>query len=187
MSENLRNFHKAIYALDAVVRRTPDDAWDNQSACTEWTAREVLGHVIWGLTNVANRAYGEDPPPQQPEADVAGVDPRATWSEARDRVLAALDRPGVLQRVETTPFGEMAVDDFLGFYPYDPLAHAWDIAQASGIDPALPVELCEAGLAGLAAIGDGLRGPGAMGPAVAIEDDADIVAKFLAISGRNPG
>ena len=29
---------------------------------------------------------------------------------------------------------------------------SWDIAQASGVDPALPPELCEIGLAGLAAV-----------------------------------
>lgn len=186
MSQNLRNFQKALFTVDAVVRRTPDDAWDNQSGCADWTAREVLGHVIWGITNMANRIDGGDAPPQQPEADVAGPDPVASWVAARDRVLEALDRQGSLQIVAPTPFGEMAVDDFLAFYPLDPLAHSWDIAQASGIDPALPPELCEVGYAGLAAMGDNLRGPGLMGPAIDIGDDADIEARFLAMSGRDP-
>lgn len=186
MSDNLRNFTKAVYALDGVVRRTPADAWDNPSACEDWTARQVLGHVIWGFTNVANRTEGKDAPPDQPEADVAGSDPQVTWAAARDRVLAALDHQGVLQQVQQTPFGEMAVDDFLGFYGFDPLAHAWDIAQAGGVDAALPPELCEQGFQGLSAIGDGLRGPGAMGPAIDIGDDTDPVHRFLAISGRDP-
>ncbi|MDH3705320.1 MAG: TIGR03086 family metal-binding protein [Acidimicrobiia bacterium] len=186
MSENLRNFQKAIFTLDAVVRRTPADAWDNPSGCADWTAREVLGHVIWGITNLANRANGLDSPPQQPEADIAGNDPEATWIAARDLVLGALDRPGVLQTVAPTPFGEMAVDDFLGFYPVDPLLHSWDIAKASGVDPALPTELCELGYSGLQAMGDNLRFPGGLGPVIDIGDDADIEARVLAISGRDP-
>ncbi|MGI9600707.1 MAG: TIGR03086 family metal-binding protein [Acidimicrobiales bacterium] len=184
MSQNLRNFQKAIYTVDGVVNRTPDDAWDNQSGCEDWTAREVLGHVIWGITNVANQANGGEAPPQQPEAEVAGSDPRQSWASARDGVLAALDQRGVLQTVSETPFGEMAVDDFLGFYSLDPLAHAWDIAQASGIDPALPPELCAAGVEGLTAMGDNLRGPGRLGPAIEVPDDADIETKFLAVAGR---
>ncbi len=186
MSENLRNYTKAAYTLDAVVRRVPDDAWDRQSPCEDWTAREVLGHVIWGTRNLVALASGGERPPEQAEADVAGAHPGATWRSACDDAMAALDQPGALQRVGPGPFGEMAVDGFLGFIPSDLLAHAWDIATAAGIDAHLPADLCERGAAGLAAAGDLLRGPGLMAAPVEVPADADAATRFIALSGRRP-
>ena len=48
MSENLRWYTKAIYGMDHVVRLAGSDpaVWDRPSPCTEWVARDVLGHVI---------------------------------------------------------------------------------------------------------------------------------------------
>lgn len=40
MSENSRQYIKALCALQAVATRVPDDAWDNPSCCSDWTARE---------------------------------------------------------------------------------------------------------------------------------------------------
>ncbi len=187
MSENLRSFVKAAYTFDAVVRRVATDAWDHPSPCEEWTAREVAGHVIWGMRNIAALASGGPTPAEQPEADIAGVDPEATWRQACDDAMTALDQVGALARVGNGPFGEMTVDGFLGFYPSDLLAHAWDIAQAAGLDAHLPVDLCERGARGLAAAGDLLRQPGLMGPAVDVADDADAPTRFIALSGRRPG
>lgn len=187
MSEHLRNFVKSVYALDAVVQRAPADAWHRPSPCTEWTAREVLGHVIWGLDNIASRASGGDAPAERSEAEVAGPDPVETWNQTRDAVLEALDRDGALQQVFVSPFGEMSIDGFLGFYPSDVLAHTWDIATAMQIEPHLPVDLCERGAIGLAAAGDSLRRPGLMAAAVPVAGDADALTRFIALSGRNPG
>lgn len=186
MSQNLRNFVKAAYAFDAVVRRVPHGAWDRQSPCEEWTARQVAGHVIWGMRNVGALASGGASPPEQPEAEIAGDDPATTWREACDTTMAALDRPGALARIGNGPFGEMTVDGFLGFYPSDLLAHAWDIATAAGLDARLPIDLCERGARGLAAAGDALRRPGLMGPAIEVDDDADATTRFIALSGRQP-
>ena len=186
MSENLRNFTKAVFAVDAVVNRMPAEAWDNQSPCPDWTARQVLGHVIWGLKNLTARVDGGGPPPDRDEADLAGPDPAATWGPVRDAALAALDRPGVLQTVIETPFGAMPVDQFLGFFALDPQAHAWDIARSADLDPALPDDLAAIGCAQLATAGELLRGAGALGPPIEVSSDADVVSRFLAISGRDP-
>lgn len=186
MSENLRRFVKAAYTMDAVVRRAPADAWDRPSPCTEWTAREVLGHVIWGMRNLTAIATGTERPAALPEAEVAGDDPAATWRVTCEAAMAALDRRGALARTGPGPFGETTVDGFLGFYPADLLAHTWDVARAVGIDAHLPDDLCEAAAAGLAAAGDLIRRPGLMGPPMAVPDDADAVTRFIALSGRRP-
>ncbi len=186
MSANLRGFTKAAYTLDAVVRRVPPDTWPRQSPCEAWTAGEVLGHVVWGLRNTAALATGSPTPPQQAEAEIVADDPVAAWTAALTEVLDALDRPGVVRRVVDGPFGTMSIDDFLGFYPSDLLAHAWDIARTAGIDAHLPPDLCERFACTLAGLGDVLRRPGLMAAAVGVPAGADAATRFVAQTGRTP-
>ena len=75
MSKNLRDYTKTLYALDAVVNRVAGDDWDKQSPNEEWSARETLGHVIWGMRRIAAAINNEPEPAEQAEADVAGSDP----------------------------------------------------------------------------------------------------------------
>ena len=184
MSENLRNYTRSVYSLDAVVRRVPEDAWDNQSPCTEWTAREVLGHVIWGMNRVAAGVGAGEEPIEAPEAEVAGDDPVATWDEASRRVLEGLDHQGVLQLVRETPFGEMPVDGLLGFVYSDVLMHTWDIATAVGIEHGIADDLADRAHDLLAGAGDGIRGPGMMDPAVEPPAEADAAGRMAAMGGR---
>ncbi len=186
MSQNLRDYTKALYTVDGVVQRVDDDSWDNASPNEEWSAKETLGHVIWGLKRIANAARDAGDPPEQAEVDVAGSDPKASWTEAFDDVLEALDQRGVLAKVIETPFGTMSVDDAIGAFFVDPLTHAWDIAKAADVEPALPDDLSKKALAMLAAAGDALRRPGGLGPIVDVDEAASNADKFIATTGRTP-
>jgi uncharacterized protein (TIGR03086 family) len=186
MSQNLRNYTKALYTLDAVVRRTPAHAWDKPSPCDQWTAREVLGHFMWGVKRVTAVANGDALPVEQAEADVAGPDPVAAWSLVRDAVFVALDQQGALDKAFHGPFGPGTIDGFLSIHTLDGTVHAWDIAKTAGIDGYIPTELAEAGVAGITAAGDGIRRPGLFSAALTVPADADAVTRFIAISGRNP-
>ena len=183
MSENLRTFTKALYTLDAVAQRVPTDAWNNATCCSDWTAREVAGHASWVIQNIGASASGGEPPAQMAEAEVAGDDPAATLRASIDGTLAALDQQGVLQSVRPTPFGEMPVDDFIGTIWVDPLTHAWDIADATGVDPAIDQETAAAAQAALQPISDMLRGAGRFGDEIATDSD-DAVERYVAFAGR---
>ena len=185
MSENLRAYTKALYTLDAVARRVPAEAWDAPSCCEGWTAREVAGHAAWVVANVGAVAGANPAPAPQAEADVAGEDPAATIDAAVQTTLAGLDRQGILQRVVPTPFGEMAIDDFIGALWVDPLTHAFDIADAAGIDHGIDAATADAALASLTAIEAAIRGSGRFADAVEVDTD-DPVARFVAFAGRRP-
>lgn len=186
MSENLRNYVKTLYAMDAVVRRVPDDAWDNPSPCADWSGREALGHTIWGLKNLTAGITGGESPAQQAEADVAGADPVSSWTGAMDAMLAALDQQGVLGKEITTPFGHMSVDDAIGTLFIDPLAHTFDVARAAGIDPAMPADVAAKGLATLRPFDELIRRPGAFDARIDLTDEASAVDRFIAFTGRQP-
>ena len=179
MSERLRRFTKAVYGFDAVVRRVDPGRWDEPSPCEEWSAGDVVQHQV-DVMNMVTTAAGGDP------GVVEDDDPVARWAAARDAVLAALDTQGALQRQAETPFGEMSVDRLVGILAVDPLAHTWDLATATGMDPALDEELCERGTRQLEKAGDVLRGPGLSGPAVEVDPGADAASRFVAMAGRTP-
>ena len=179
MSERLRRFTKAVYGFDAVVRRVDPARWDDPSPCEGWTARDVAQHQVDVMNMVATSAGGE-------AGLVDSDDPVDRWAAARDAVLAALDTQGALQRDAETPFGRMPVDRFVGILAVDPLTHTWDLATATGLDPALDPELCERGAAQLERAGDMIRGPGLYGPPVEVAPDADPATRFVAVTGRTP-
>ena len=80
MSSNTRNYTKALYGFDAVVRRVSPGQWDAQSPCTGWTARDVLAHASGVVDAVAQMARtGEVAMPQMPDL---GNDPVGLWSES---------------------------------------------------------------------------------------------------------
>ena len=87
-----------------------------------------------------------------PDAEDAG-DPAAQWQATRDGVLAAIDGAD-LSAEDKYWFGPMSFENFVGMVQWDPLTHAWDLAQASGNPIDLPDDLCEASLARVQALGD---------------------------------
>lgn len=185
MSANLRNFTKALYAMDAVVQRVPADTWDNGSPCEGWTARDVVGHQVAVLNGAAQIARtGEMAMPTPPD-DVS--DPVAVWAEARDGILEALDAPGVLHQQGAYWFGPMSVDDLIGVVQWDPLTHAWDVAKATGVEAVIDEGLAQLSYDRISSMRDALAGMNLVGEQVPVPDDADIVSRYLGLVGRDPG
>ncbi|MEM7095686.1 MAG: TIGR03086 family metal-binding protein [Actinomycetota bacterium] len=184
MSENLRKYIKGVYMLDAVAQRVPSDAWNAPSCCEGWTAREAAGHAGWLIRNVGSLAAGKGSIAEQAEADVLGDDPASGVREIVTTTLAALDQPGAIQTVADTPFGTMPIDRFLGIVWVDPMIHAWDVADATGIDHGIDQASAAAAHAKLSPVLDNLRGPGMFGDEQAVGGD-DAVAALMAFTGRS--
>ena len=185
MSENLRNFTKAVYAMDAVVQRVPADAWDNDSPCDGWTARDVVGHHAGVLNGVAHIARTNEMVLPSTPNDLS--DPVAVWESARDGVLEALDAEGVLYQEGAYWFGPMSIDGLIGVVQWDPLTHAWDVAQATGVQAVLDPELAQQSYDRISAMREPLANMQLIGDEVPVPDDADIVSRFLGLVGRDPG
>lgn len=184
MSENLRDFTKALYGMDAVVARVADDAWDQPSPCEGWSARDVVGHQTGVLDGVAHMAAGNDMIlPAMPE-DLS--DPRSLWAAARDGVLAALDQPGALHHSGKYWFGPMTIDELIGVVQWDPLTHSWDVAKATGVEAVLDEGLAQKSFDRISAMRPSLAKMRLVGDEVAVAADADIVSRYLGLVGRDP-
>jgi uncharacterized protein (TIGR03086 family) len=184
MSKNLRNYTKALYGFDAVVQRVPADQWDAPSPCDGWCARDVVTHAAGVIDAIAQMARtGQIAMPETPDA---GDDPVALWNRSRDGVIEALDHPDVVGRVGNFWFGESSIDDLLAFTTWDPLGHAWDVAQAVGLDAHTSQDVAEAAIAIIEPAAETLRAMRLMGDPVEVPADADAMTRFLGLTGRNP-
>jgi uncharacterized protein (TIGR03086 family) len=180
MSQNLQNFVKGASILRNVAVRVPAESWSNASCCEGWSAKQVAGHITWGLETVANFAQGGEMAAEMPEAERAGDDPAATVCAAVDAAIAALDQPGALQH--DTPFG-MPLDNFLQIMGVDSMTHAWDIADAVGIDAGIDDTTAAAALDTMKPMEAMMRAPGRFDPAVDTSSPSAI-DQFIAFTGR---
>lgn len=186
MSENLRRYTTIMFGFEHVLRLVPPSAWSNASPCDEWNARQVAGHAMSVVNNIAARGGVGKTVDAFGDLDaIAGDDPLAAFRSIRDRYLEATDRQGALQTRITSSVGEMTLDEYLGRMCADTLIHTWDLARAAGVDDSLDPGAVSAVLAAFLA-GDGpVRTPGRYGDAVTVDVESE-QDRLIAFTGRNP-
>jgi uncharacterized protein (TIGR03086 family) len=186
--DTMAMYRRAQNGLDAVLAAVSPDQWDARSACTEWTVRDVAGHVIWGQHQVKAWATGEDytetagAPGAPRPAVMAGNDPVATWRAAREASVATLTADTLARTTSITGIGEVPLAAVVPLLITDLVAHAWDIGYALGmdvqLDPALVAVAFDWARANV------VRRPGFFGPELTPPADADEQTRVLAFLGR---
>lgn len=162
----------------------PDDAWDNQSPCEDWKARDVVKHVVDTQRRLVWRINGSE---GEPEPLPAGIDPKQAWNESYAATKEALQQPGALEKTVPGPMGDMPIEFAVGrIYASDVLIHTWDLARAVGGDEALDADAVSQAYKGLQPMDAMIRQNGVFGPKVEAPDGADEQTQFLCFVGRKP-
>ncbi|MDN5917593.1 MAG: TIGR03086 family metal-binding protein [Pseudonocardia sp.] len=169
-----------------LVEGVPDEAtWNRRSPVPEWTARDVVGHLVGWFPGFLAGGAGVTLP-RGPGVD---EDPVAAWRTLSDGVQAVLDDPASVDKVLVNPhIGEVALPRAIAqFFTGDVFMHTWDLARATGQDETLDPQRCAALLDGMAPLDELLRSSGQYGPKIDVPDDADVQTRMLAFIGRDPG
>jgi uncharacterized protein (TIGR03086 family) len=182
MSEISERYARLSDAFAAKIAAVPRHAWANPSPCADWTARDVVRHVVetQGMfLGFVGRSLGEVPSVDE--------DPAGAFDAARAVVLADLEDPARAAAEFDGMFGrstfEAAVDRFLNF---DLVVHGWDLARATGLDDTIaPGDVARVREAA-DTFGEAMRGPRAFGPALDPPPGADAQDELLAFLGRKP-
>jgi uncharacterized protein (TIGR03086 family) len=186
----MKSYRTAQECFDSVLTSVPGDGWDRRSACTEWTVRDVAGHVIWGQRQLRAWATGTEyadssgAPGAAHPAPLTGDDPVATWRTARAEALATLDERSLARLVELPGLGTVPVTALLTLLTVDHITHAWDIGHAIGVDVRIEPALIPPALDW--ARDNVIRRPGFFGPEQTPPADADEQTRLLAYLGRAP-
>jgi uncharacterized protein (TIGR03086 family) len=163
------------------VRRVPAAAWDADSPCAGWTARDVVGHLtewIPGFFAGQGVAFGEVPSVDD--------DPVGAWNAVDAALAAALDDPAQPGRTIENPFGPRSLADTVDMIVVpDVLIHTWDLARATQLDESLDPDQIQRMLDSMGSMPDEtLRADGMFGPRIEVSDDVDDQTRLLAFLGR---
>jgi uncharacterized protein (TIGR03086 family) len=179
VSETLARYRSLADDLSARVDAVKPDDWANPSPCEEWTARDVMVHVIGNARAGLDRLAGVE------HVSVPVEDVAADWAAARAAVEAALSDPQRAATPVDSPFGPMPYETFIGrFMCMDMLIHTWDVARATGGDENIDAAAAAHGLEGLRPLDAHLRGPGLFKPATTPPPNADVITQLMCFCGR---
>ncbi|HTL23520.1 MAG TPA: TIGR03086 family metal-binding protein [Mycobacteriales bacterium] len=172
--------------FDGVLQEVRADDWDRPSTCAQWTARELVGHVLFVTGNASTLLRGGAPDygAQVDLAATAGDDPVAAFRRLEPEAREAL-RDADLDAVMETPMGPMPVRKRLAFPAMDLHLHAWDLGRTFGVDVELPEEIARFVHEAIDPMPDEqVRSEGVFGPEVAAPDDATPTERLMAWTGR---
>jgi uncharacterized protein (TIGR03086 family) len=162
-------FDQAGRALDTVDA----DNLDNPTPCSDWTVRQLAGHVASGPATWAKMTRGEEVDwsaiPEVPDGEWG-----ATFRAGADELLAAMRQLPEDQQGQA------------GFQVAEYAVHSWDLVRGTGVDLPLDDSLAETGLAAMRGGLTDENRQGAFGTEVSVPEDAGAYERLAAFSGRDP-
>ena len=190
---------RAVATGTTVISAVPRSAMGDPTPCESFDVRGVLGHLVGVLERVARLGRGEDP---FAAGDVEAADSAwlQAWTEAAHRVEQAWTDE-VLARPMALPWQQGTGAEILLGYLNEVTVHTWDVAAATGQQPAwdedvvrvalsLPAVLPAVGRRGLfEQISAQMGLPEVAIPfadAVPVADDATAIERLVAWNGRPP-
>jgi uncharacterized protein (TIGR03086 family) len=163
-----------------------DHDWDRPTPDTEWTVRDLVGHLVDEHRWVAPLLDGLDL--NRAGATVAALpdgEPIADWRAASQSSDAAVGAAGALDRDVDLSYGCTSARRYLAELTADLAVHAWDLGRALGEAVQLPDELAAAAFDCLSTATE-LSQSGYFAPSLAAGPDASRTDRLVALAGRHP-
>lgn len=174
-NELARTYDRRAAAFEALIVGVPPERWSSPSPCAGWLAQDVVAHVVDFSAQVLREKGLADPPPY---ADFDG--PHPAFQATRALVRRILDDPATPPKLAGYVHWSVS---------FDLPQHSWDLAVATGQDPAMDpdeVDLLWGSLNGDPANWDWQRASGWYGPPVPVPDGAPLQDRVLGLLGRDP-
>lgn len=185
--EPIEQLDTVTQTLMGLVKGTRADQLDNPTPCSDWVVRDLLGHLTGGLTSAASALRDGTPVDTTPRPDLLGDDPSSTFAATVDALGAAVRAPGAMDRVVELPFGGIPAPVFLRFLAFDLTVHSWDLATATGQQPASRDDVvAEADAFARQAVTPEMRDGHTFAAEVEPPTGATSLERLVAFAGRRP-
>ena len=182
MSEIQDRYRLVSRGFSAAVGAVAPDEWGTQSPCEQWTARDVVAHVVQGHRGVVAGVRGGESKPLGAEED-----PRQAWEDASRALDDITGDPDALAKEVDGPTGPMTSGEIIGrFVTMDVLVHTWDLARTVGADDRLDEDSVRRAYEDLKPVDAMIRQPNVFGPKLEPPPGADLQTEFLCFVGRRP-
>jgi uncharacterized protein (TIGR03086 family) len=138
-------FERAAERTGELVAATRADQLGATTPCKQWTAGELVNHLVGGLYLFAGAAAGEPLPDLSgPAPDFSAGDAAAAHREAAKAAGAVFVSEGLGERMAALPFGTLPAAMVPGIACFEQIVHGWDLARATSQATAMPVEVVDA-------------------------------------------
>jgi uncharacterized protein (TIGR03086 family) len=152
-------YEQAVATAKGVLAGVQPGQLDDPTPCQSWKVRDLINHLVGGSYFFASSTNGDDSGDGSDAPDFASGDFKTAYDEGSAQATAAFGAPGALEKTVTVPFGQFPGAAWMALASTDTLAHAWDLAKATGQSTDLAPQLAEQLLAGARmAISDEIRG-----------------------------
>jgi Mycothiol maleylpyruvate isomerase N-terminal domain len=178
MSEMSDRYATVADGFTRRVNGVPQGRWDARTPCSEWTASDVVAHVVNTRWRVLASVEGSDPAPVAPDDD------DAAWPRATEAVRAALADPVRAATNVSGMFGdqpfELLVGRLLWRTPGPHLGSGPGDGSGRDLDPQAAAQVLEF----LTPIDQAARRPGGFAPKIEPMAGADTQTRLLNFTGR---
>jgi uncharacterized protein (TIGR03086 family) len=194
-------FARAVEIATPIIDAVTPDQFGLTTPCSQFNVEQLLGHLVFVLHRVAAVGRGEHT--GLTDETVTSTDWSADWRAAGDAVAAVWADSELLTTEIVLPWARMSGAEALGTYTSEITSHTWDLARATGQQPAWDDEVCRLGLASMrrelpmadrteiwkafaANVPADMTFDAPFGNAVDVAADAPMIDQLVAWTGRQP-
>jgi len=184
---------RALAATVKIVNQSRRHQLDLPTPCAQWSLGELLAHMTGQNYGFAAAADGETEDRGIFDDRPVDADPHGIFARSADRVSAAFDADGVLDRrfwlPEIRDGMTFPAPQAIGFHFLDYVVHGWDVARSIGVPAEFDPELIEQAFAIAKQVPAGAsreRAGAQFKAVVEVPDSAAALDKLVAILGRSP-
>jgi uncharacterized protein (TIGR03086 family) len=190
-------FVLADHALRRVIDQVGDEQWGMEmppefamrAPQQRVTLREVVNYHAYDDAWVPDMLAGrtmEEVGKDKFDGDLLGGDPKGNFARIVEAACAAARAVDDLERTVHCSFGDFTAREYFRQINSFRGLRAHDIARVIGVDSALPPDLVRGLWEEIYPHAEEWRAIGVFGPAVEVPEDADLQARLLGLTGRQP-
>ena len=159
-------------------------AWDAATPDSDWSVRDLVSHVIEEQQWVPYLLAGGSISTAQKEIEPLRDDLREEWRLYSFVAMTAWEAASPQTMVQLS-YDTVTMEEFLREQVADVTIHTWDLSRAVGADEQLDTELVEAVWSVFEPQKETLAASGLFASPVPVPDDAPLLQRLLAVTGRD--
>lgn len=188
-------FLRAQRAFGERVHAVTEDQWNAATPDTEWNVADLVSHLVDEHRWAAPLVHGHDLDSagkivhgsrNLPVHGGVGANLAEEWDEAATGSADAFSGDGALERTVALSRGATSARDYMTEMLFDLVVHSWDLGTAIGYSGALPEDLVEMTYGAAKGMAGELAASGLFHAPVEVAEDAPLIDKLVAVTGRQP-
>lgn len=182
-------FTECLAQATAVVKQVRAEQFALPTPCTEWTVRDLAGHMLYELSWMPDLLEGKTIREVGDiyDGDLIGssdIGLAVQWDNAATKAEEAVAHADLEATVHVS-YGDVTVAEYLRESAADQLIHAWDLGQAIGVSVTFDEDIALTLYDRVKNDAEIMHQSGLFAPPKDVPADANTQTKLLALYGRS--